>query len=205
MVRHSVRAGVLAVVILLVAVPFVAAVDEEASSVINSGTAFNFNRPFRGFVRIDGHFTRENPVATVDLGSPTVEATIVQLLNEGVGGELADLPPTLTSRLRSRRIAVFETVPGTEPFGRLTVRTCIPELEGCPNSSGLNVNDFEFRLEVQLVTIAAPECVVLGGGETVLDTLFRIVDGPDAVIVRLPGYIWECFNNNRNLRNPPAG
>lgn len=198
--RHLLHGGaLLVVIILLLAVPVAEAVDEDASDeTITSGTVYNLNRPFRGFLRIDGKFD----ATTLDL-STAVEAIIVNLLKEG-GVELADVPLTLTPRLHSQRVTVFETVPGAEPFGRLTVRTCIPELETCPNPSGLDVNKFGFRLEVQFVTIAKPAgCPGVLPHTVELDTFFQIVDGDNAVNVKLLDVDWQCFNKNRSLRHPP--
>jgi hypothetical protein len=103
-------------------------------------------------------------------------------------------------RTRSARVTVFETPPGTTPFYRLTVRTCIPTQETCPNSRGIDVGEYEFRLEGVSTTIARPtECGdPPGPGATSITSHFSIDDGINPPVEVLLDQPWSCtFQKNR--------
>ena len=184
--RSLFTTGALFLGILLTAV---ASPDAAELGTVTSARAYNFDLPGRGFARIIGTFSSSEPL---DLGAVAVEATITALLDEDNHGELANgLPVTLVARTRSARVTVFETVPGAKPFYRLTVRTCVPTKEACPNSRGLDVGDYEFRLEAVTANIARPtECgPAPGPGATNITSEFAIDDGinpPVTVILDQP-------------------
>jgi hypothetical protein len=180
--------------------PFRGAPSETvALGTVTSGLAYNFDEQRRGFGRMSGEFASSG---SLDLGAPSVEATVLSLLREEGGGELsADVPIELIARTRSQRVTVFETPPGTTPFFRLTVRTCIPALEGCPNSRGLDVGEYEFTIEAINGLVTSPtQCgPAPGPGATAMTTRFRIDDKIDVpVVVVVEDRPWSCsFRNGR--------
>jgi hypothetical protein len=175
---------------------------------VTSGQAYFFDRHERGFVRIIGEFTSAGPL---DLGAVGVHATLEALLTESDdlsvpgpgGGELVSpLPLVLTPRTRSKRVTVFETPPGTTPFARLYVRTCIPTQEGCPTASGLDVGEYLFRIDAVNITVASPDQCGTPAlpGPTEISTRFTIDDGVNPpVTVVVPDHPWNCFFQNNRL------
>jgi hypothetical protein len=168
------ESGVLVLALLLAVVASAAAVEPGT---VTLGKAFNFDRNDRGFVRVLGTFSSAAPL---NLGAAHIEATLKDLLLEDGGSELVDgLDPdvVIPARTRSARVTVFEKFDGTT-LHRLIVRTCIPTLEGCPNSRGLDVGDYEFRIEVVNELVHSPtQCgPPPGPGLTEFTTRFTIDD-----------------------------
>jgi hypothetical protein len=191
MVKSVLYAFALMLVVLLVAVPFADAIEETGN--IDSAFALKFlpRGPNDGFVRIIGSFLS---VAPLDLGRQGVVATIVNLLEEANVELAAGTPITLTPRTFSRRVTTFETPPGTKPFVRLVVRTCIPEQETCPNPHlGTDAGEYNFRLEAQITLAAPAECVPPAPDSTELTTRFSINDGlHEPVHVTIEDQPWTC-------------
>ena len=172
---------------------------------VTSGQAYNFDQADRGFARIIGQFTSSAPL---DLGAAGITATLVNGLLEKDGGELVhSLPVTIAPRTRSDRVTVFEKLSGATLY-RLIVRTCVPTRETCPNSRGLDVGDYEFRIEVVNALVHAPtECGAPSGPKTTaMTTRFVLDDGlhpPVEVVV--PDSAWGCtFRKTRviSIRTP---
>jgi hypothetical protein len=185
----SLKTGALAMGILLAALAPAGAAEIGTAT---SGQSNNFDAPNRGFVRIIGTF---NSAAALSLGAASITASLDSLLNEDGHGELVSgLPVTLFPRTRSARVTVFETPAGATPFYRLTVRTCVPALQTCPTAGGLDVGEYEFRIEGVNATVARPtECgAPPGPGSTNNTSRFTINDGinpPVEVILDEP---WTC-------------
>jgi hypothetical protein len=164
--------GTLVLALVLGSIAPAAAVEPGT---VTQGRAFNFERADRGFVRIIGEFTSAAPL---NLGAAGIEVTLKSLLLEDGGVDLVHgLPVTLPARTRSARVSVFEKFVGKTLF-RFIVRTCIPTLEGCPNSRGLDVGDYEFRIEVVNGTVDDPtQCgPPPGPGVTEFTTNFTLDD-----------------------------
>ena len=171
MKRTSLATGLVVLALLVVVSVAVAA----EPGVVTLGRAFNFERDDRGFVRIFGTFSSTAPL---NLGAGAIDATLHDVLLENGGSELVHgLDVTIPSRTRTARVTVFEKYDGTT-LHRLIVRTCIPTLEGCPNSRGLDVGDYEFRLEVVNELVHEPtQCgPAPGPGVTEFTTRFTIDD-----------------------------
>jgi hypothetical protein len=183
------RTGVIVLASLLVAVGSAAAAEPGT---VTTGLAYNFDQPDRGFVRIFGLFTSAAPL---DLGAPGIQAKLENLLLEQGGGELVHgLPVTVLPRTLSQRVTVFETLIGKTLY-RLIVRTCIPTQEACPNLRGLDVGDYEFRIEAVNVLVDSPtQCgPAPGPGVTEFTTRFTIDDGINpAVEVLVEDWPWTC-------------
>jgi hypothetical protein len=184
------------VVATMVAVASPGAAQEFGT--VTSGQAYNFDLPTRGFLRIIGTF---ESLAPLDLGAAGINARLTSLLNEDNHGQLvAGLPVTLLPRTRSARVTVLETPAGVTPFYRLTVRTCIPTQEACPNSRGLDVGDYEFRIDGVSTHIARPtECGdPPGPGSTNITGQFFVDDGINPPVEVLLDQPWTCtFLKNR--------
>jgi hypothetical protein len=165
----------------------------EVSGILTGDQAFNFDRPGRGFVRVTGRYELGEPL---DLGAPGIEASILTGLLEAGGRELVEgLPRTLIPRTRSQRVTVFETPPGATPLFRLTVRTCVPELETCPNARGIHGGEYTFQVEVVNATVHRPtRCGPAPASDTTrLTTRFTLADHvhpPVDVLVR--EWPWTC-------------
>jgi hypothetical protein len=174
---------------------------------VTSGQAYNFEQTDRGFVRIVGQFLSST---TLDLGASGITATLIDSLLEKGGGELVHgLPVTIPARTRGDRVTVFEKLSGQTLY-RLIVRTCVPAREACPNSRGVDVGEYEFRIELVNVLVHAPaQCGAPGGPKTTsMTTRFVIDDGihPPVEAV-IPDSAWGCtFRKNRvvSIRVPPS-
>jgi hypothetical protein len=173
--------------LLLVASPVAAQLGT-----VTAGRAFNFDQPQRGFVRIAGEFEWDVPL---DLGSAATTVTVIAALSEDAHGELVSgLPVTLHPRTSSARVAVFETKPGTLPLYRLTVRTCVPSQEGCPNSRGLDVGEYQVLFEVVNADVERPTCPEPPGPDlTVAQALLVIDDGVHVPAFVILEAVWKCI------------